>query len=145
MRFDILHGWQSSHGSWPQKMGLGIEYENYPFLTREEFAEVCHYLDRRYRQATLGPIRLRWKLRVCNALQTSFALDADYSTYVQITRPLEAVLDYGDLSSQINGFTFMSETQADRTSDVDDRDMADMEDADKVLSLSARAEYPDTT
>lgn len=77
-------------------------FQNYPFLTGEEFAEVCHRLDRRYCQATLGPVRRQWKLSVCSALNTSFAMGPEYSTYLQIVRPLDGELDDGDLSLHLD-------------------------------------------
>ncbi|KAK3310102.1 uncharacterized protein B0T15DRAFT_488797 [Chaetomium strumarium] len=86
---------------------LSSEFRNYPFLTGEEFAEVCHHLERRYCQATLGPIRRRWKLRVCSALNTAFALGPEYNTFLQIVRPLDEELDNdGDLSKFLDNLSF---------------------------------------
>lgn len=105
-----------------------MEFKNYPHLDKDEFAEVCHFLDRHYRQATLGPLRRRWKLRVNSALTAAFG-DGDSSTYIQIIRPLEANLDHGDLSSEIEKFSF-----GDNTGD-EDQDMLESEEADEVRSL----------
>ncbi|KAL2271169.1 hypothetical protein VTJ83DRAFT_540 [Remersonia thermophila] len=83
------------------------EFHAYPFLTPDEFAEVCHHLDRRYCRATLGPLRRRWKLSVCRALNTTaaFTLGPEYSTFVQIIRPLEGEPDDGGLSDCLGGFS----------------------------------------
>jgi len=86
-------------------MGFNSDFENYPFLTGEEFAEVCHHLDRRYCQATLGPVRRQWKLRVCSALNTTFGLGPEYSTYIQIIRPLDGNLDDDELSDFLESLT----------------------------------------
>lgn len=109
---------------------VGADFTNYPHLDAEEFAEVCHHIDRRYTQATLGPVRRRWKLRVCRALDVSFSTSAEYATYVQIIRPLDGELDDGDLSSCLDSFSFgdgdkdMSSTQ--------DHEMLEAEQADSV-------------
>lgn len=69
-------------------------FASYPYLTREEFAEAAHLLDRRYRQATLGPLRRRWRLNVHRAFDLTYTSPTDdggQSTYVQIVRPLETV------------------------------------------------------
>ncbi|KAK0632000.1 hypothetical protein B0T14DRAFT_18159 [Immersiella caudata] len=111
-------------------MSLSSEFRNYPFLTGEEFTEVCHHLDRRYCQAALGPLRRQWKMRVCTALNTSFSLGPEYNTYLQIVRPLEGELDDGDLSAYLENFSFggfkneVTEMEADK-------DMIAAEDADE--------------
>lgn len=111
----------------------GSEFQNYPFLDHEEFAEVCHNLDRRYRQATLGPLRRTWKLRVCTALDTSFSFGAEYSTYIQIVRPLEGDLDHGDLSIHLDNFSFGTDDHAsDAPLIVEDHDMMEAEESDQV-------------
>ncbi|KAK2072868.1 hypothetical protein P8C59_007197 [Phyllachora maydis] len=62
-------------------MALSCDIKNYPFLTGDEFAEACHHLERRYCQATLGPVRKRWKLRSCRALNTTtLTLGTEYNT-----------------------------------------------------------------
>jgi len=82
------------------------EFENYPFLTVEEFAEACHELDRKYIQVELGPLRRQWKLRVNTALIMAFSPAAELSTYIQIIRPLEPDLDEGDLSAALDKLSF---------------------------------------
>lgn len=106
------------------------DFKNYPFLEAEEFAEACHQLDRRYTQATLGPVRRRWKLRVCRALDISFSASAEYATYIQIIRPLDGELDDGDLSACLDNLTFGSES-AD-TAGTEDQEMIEAEDSDSV-------------
>ncbi|KAK6198339.1 hypothetical protein LQW54_010362 [Pestalotiopsis sp. IQ-011] len=81
-------------------------YHTYPFLSTEEFAEVCHHLDNRYCQATLGPVRKRWKLRVHRALDMAFGSESGYTTFVQITRPLEENGDLDELESCMDNFSF---------------------------------------
>jgi ubiquitin-like-conjugating enzyme ATG10 len=106
-----------------------MEFKNFPSLDADEFAELCHFLDRRYRQATLGPLRRRWRLRICEALAGTFMSETGSSTYIQIIRPLEATLDHGNLSEEIEKFSF-GNGQAST-----DQDMADLEDADQVRTL----------
>lgn len=112
----------------PQR--IGTDFKNYPNLDADEFAEVCHHIDRRYTQATLGPVRRRWKLRVCRALDVSFSTSADYATYVQIVRPLDGELDDGDLSSCLDNFSF-GDGDKDMTS-TEDCEMTESEQADSV-------------
>lgn len=85
-----------------------LEIHNYPHLTPSEFAEAAHHLDRRYSQATLGPLRRQWKLRVRSALNTHFVSpsDPEYSTFIQITRPLEVNLDDDGLSEFLDTLSF---------------------------------------
>lgn len=111
----------------PQKRSS--EFRNYPFLDAEEFGEACHQLDRRYYQATLGPVRRRWKLRVCRALDLSLSTSAEYTTYIQIIRPLDGELDDGDLSACLDSFSF-GEDITDTTG-TEDQEMMDAE-ADPV-------------
>lgn len=106
------------------------DFSNYPFLDAEEFAETCHQLDRRYTQATLGPLRRRWKLRVCRALDISFSASAEYATYIQIIRPLDGELDDGDLSACLDNFSFSDDTPD--TKDMEDHEMMEAEEADSV-------------
>lgn len=80
-------------------------YGDYPFLDRDEFAEACHFLDRKYCQARLGSLRRQWRLGVHSALDMSFGMDSDYSTFVQISRPLEDTTNLGDLEATLNSFT----------------------------------------
>ena len=99
-------------------------------LTKEDFAEACHHFDRRYLQSSLGPLRKRWKLRVCTALDTCFSGDAEYAVYIQITRPLEATLDHDDLSFHIEKFSFSDGSRDEELEE--DVDMARVEDSDEV-------------
>lgn len=105
-----------------------MDFKNYPHLERDEFAEVCHFLDRQYRQATLGPLRRRWRLQVCTALATAFGMDSDHRTYVQITRPLQGSLDHGGLSYEIERFSLRDDV-VDATQD---QEMMVDEDGDEV-------------
>ncbi|EGO53678.1 hypothetical protein NEUTE1DRAFT_93219 [Neurospora tetrasperma FGSC 2508] len=93
-----------------------LEIQNYPHLTPSEFAEAAHHLDRRYSQATLGPLRRQWKLRVRSALNTHFVSpsDPEYSTFIQITRPLEVNLDDDGLSEFLDNLSFSERPAAVR-------------------------------
>ncbi|KAI1863791.1 hypothetical protein JX265_005493 [Neoarthrinium moseri] len=81
------------------------DYDHYPFLNKDEFAEICHQLDNRYCQATLGPVRKQWKLRVHTALDMLFGGDSEHTTFVQITRPLEEDADLDELESCFDNFS----------------------------------------
>lgn len=108
------------------------EFENYPFLTAEEFAEACHHLDRRYIQAELGPLRRQWKLRVNTALIMAFTPAAEYSTYIQIIRPLEMDLDDGNLSAALDRLSFGVTHGTEGASLDADQQMLEAEDQDEV-------------
>ncbi|KAH7358833.1 hypothetical protein B0T11DRAFT_109087 [Plectosphaerella cucumerina] len=108
-------------------MARSSDFAHFPHLTKDEFAEVCHLFDRRYTQATLGPLRRRWQLRVVSALAMAFAFDGGPSTYVQIIRPLEADLDHGGLSLDLDKFSFRDEAL-----EMNDQAMAEAEDADEA-------------
>lgn len=111
-----------------------MDLQNYPFLTAEEFAEACHHIDSRYRQATLGPLRKEWKLRVCTALDMKFSLNSGYTTYLQIIRPLET---NADVDLDLSNFSISTCQEDDLAStDTDNSDMMDAEDADKAAILS---------
>ncbi|KAI0526111.1 hypothetical protein F5B22DRAFT_269062 [Xylaria bambusicola] len=69
---------------------MASSYRCYPFLTQEEFAEVCHYFDAKYCRTTLGPLRSQWQLRLRTALDTSPNSDTGVVTFIQITKPLES-------------------------------------------------------
>lgn len=120
------------------KHTLSSDFQNYPFLTGEEFAEVSHHLDRRYCQATLGPVRRQWKLRVCAALNTVFALGPEYNTYIQIIRPLEGDLGDGDLSKFLDNFSFDDRTDAAQAETEADSKMMEAEEADQVRSQQSQ-------
>ncbi|KAI0172343.1 hypothetical protein GGR52DRAFT_465457 [Hypoxylon sp. FL1284] len=64
-------------------------YQSFPYLTKSEFTEVCHHLDRRYCRATLGPLRRQWRLHVHTALGMPFEDGPGRTTFLQITRPLD--------------------------------------------------------
>lgn len=126
------------------------DFREYPFLRADEFAETCHQLDRRYRRAALGPLRKQWKLNVISALDASFALGPEYSTYVQIVRPIAAAeldLDDAGLSAQLGGFSLstVDEGAADHVSV--DQHMMDLEDADSsaLPSQPTPEELPSVT
>lgn len=122
----------------------GAEFHDYPFLSLDEFSEVCHDFDRIYRQATLGPLRRRWRVSVCMAFNTAFATSgpggSDYTTYLQITRPLEnSAAEHDDeLSDELDKFSFGGEQHStERYDEVDDFDNEDLamvaaEDADEA-------------
>ncbi|KAF7524298.1 hypothetical protein G7054_g11464 [Neopestalotiopsis clavispora] len=88
-------------------------YHSYPFLSIEEFAEVCHHLDNKYCQATLGPVRKQWKLRVHRALDMVFGSDSGFTTFVQITRPLEETGDLDELESYLDSFSIGANSRDD--------------------------------
>ncbi|KAI1336412.1 hypothetical protein F5Y15DRAFT_394556 [Xylariaceae sp. FL0016] len=77
-------------------------YKSYPYLTKSEFAEVCHYLDRKYTQATLGPKRKEWRLDIHVSLDTSGG--PGVVTFLQITRSLEDKVVEHDLASLVDNF-----------------------------------------
>ncbi|KAJ9161951.1 Ubiquitin-like-conjugating enzyme ATG10 [Coniochaeta hoffmannii] len=106
------------------------EFENYPFLTADEFAEACHHLDKKYIQAELGPLRRQWKLRVNRALIMAFTPAAEYSTYIQIIRPLELDLDDGNLSAALDKLSFDVTNGVEGASIDADEQMREAEDQD---------------
>lgn len=110
------------------------EYRNFPHLTAEEFAEVCHLFDSRYRQATLGPLRKRWRVQVLSAFDMAFDFASPgQATYVQIIRPLEATLDHEDLSSHLTKFSFGDDGAARAQGlDLGDEAMIEAEESDEV-------------
>ncbi|KAL2255875.1 hypothetical protein VTK26DRAFT_2551 [Humicola hyalothermophila] len=124
-----------------KRNNLSSDFKNYPFLTSEEFAEVCHYLERRYCQATLGPVRKKWKLRVCTALNTSFTLGPEYNTYIQIIRPLDENLDDGDLSKYLDNLSFDSNHQTGPETQADS-EMIEAEEADQTSIVLPRTTPP---
>ncbi|KAH7163160.1 hypothetical protein B0J13DRAFT_31064 [Dactylonectria estremocensis] len=104
---------------------------NYPSLNPEEFSEACHHLERQYCRAELGPARIRWKLRLCTALDTTFCFEGGCTTYVQIRRPLQTDLDHGDLSLDLDSFSF-SDDYKDEAALSGDSDMMDAENSDEA-------------
>lgn len=110
------------------------DLSHFPNLDQAEFTEACHLLDSRYRQATLGPLRRRWKLNVCTALATSFSHDNDgYTTYLQIVRPLEADID---LPFDLGGFSISGES-TEHLTNAQDTEMMETEESDKVWPFEA--------
>ena len=111
-----------------------MDIESFPSLNKSEFAEACHYLDSKYCRATLGPLRNRWKLRLCTVLATS-PFDEGTTTYIQITRPLEVQTDdKDDLSLELGNFTLSEKSQEEHFLSAD-KDMMDAEDSDEVSTL----------
>jgi ubiquitin-like-conjugating enzyme ATG10 len=111
-------------------MDSNTDIKQFPYLDKAEFSEACHHLDRRYCQATLGPLRRRWKLRLCTALDMTFSLDGGYATYVQITRPLEADTSHDELSLDLDKFSISKDEDALA---MGEQEMMDAEDADEVI------------
>lgn len=116
-------------------------YKCYPYLTKAEFSEVCHYLDRRYRRATLGPLRKEWRLHVHTALELSFEPGSGRTTFLQVTRPLDNRTAADDELAAKMGGVSLGEDQ-DMQLDADEM-MVKMEDSDKevVSKRSSRAHF----
>ncbi|KAK8126256.1 uncharacterized protein PG998_002015 [Apiospora kogelbergensis] len=114
-------------------------YRNYPFLEKEEFAEACHFLDRKYCQARLGPLRRQWRLGVHSGLDMSFGSDLGYATFVQISRPLEDTANLDDLEATLNSFT-MTEATGDEEM-VDDTAMDGEEDDQELIKQPLKANF----
>lgn len=122
-------------------IGLGDEFRDYPFLSHDEFNEVCHEFDRIYRQATLGPLRRRWRVSVCTAFNTSFFSDSDSTTYLQVTRPLEnSAAEHDDELADVMGQFSFGEATHDMN-EVDEA-MAMAEDADEAALAKAPSTLP---
>ncbi|KAI2621063.1 hypothetical protein GGR54DRAFT_85514 [Hypoxylon sp. NC1633] len=108
-------------------------YHCYPYLTKEEFAEVCHYLDRRYCRATLGALRRHWHLHIQTALELSFEPGSGRTTFVQITRPLDVETSYDhDLAVKMGHVSLGDHPQSDAMVTADDA-MVEIEDSDKEI------------
>jgi ubiquitin-like-conjugating enzyme ATG10 len=108
-------------------------YSHYPFLDMEEFAEVCHLLESKYCRATLGPRRQKWRLHTCRALDVSLASNLEYTTFVQITRPLDDTQDLGDLAVSLEAFSMHDDKAEDTTTD---EKMAGVDVTDEVSGLN---------
>jgi ubiquitin-like-conjugating enzyme ATG10 len=104
-----------------------MDIAHFPSLTGEEFLETCHHLDRRYCQAELGALRMRWKLRLRTVLRPEFVLNDIPNTYVQVTRILEAPPDT-DLEIDFASLSLSPDEQAL----VADQDLMELEASDKV-------------
>ncbi|KAF2973005.1 hypothetical protein GQX73_g492 [Xylaria multiplex] len=124
-------------------------YQCYPFLTTEEFAEVCHYLDAKYCRAPLGPLRRQWRLNLHTALDITATSHSDLLTFIQITRPLEINEVDSQLASGLSNVTLdelstplrRSKRQSVRQSTADSI-MIRMEEADtEVLRYPSRASF----
>ncbi|RYP38124.1 hypothetical protein DL767_002641 [Monosporascus sp. MG133] len=123
-------------------------YQQYPYLTGDEFAEACHLLDRRYYRATLGPLRKQWRLTVHTALDVSFPAYSDLVTFLQITRPLEADSPTdNELASQMGAFRLGGDSEGDADDALTEADemMVETEDLDKevILRQSSRPRFLD--
>ncbi|RCI15559.1 hypothetical protein L249_3496 [Ophiocordyceps polyrhachis-furcata BCC 54312] len=106
---------------------MADDIKHFPSLDRLEFSAACHHLERRYRQATLGPLRSRWKLRLCTALDAAFTVDGTYATYAQIKRPLEPTTDCHGLSLAMERVSF----------DEEDSEIIRAEESDSVRGASS--------
>ncbi|KYK58601.1 hypothetical protein DCS_05618 [Drechmeria coniospora] len=111
-----------------------MDFEHFPFLNHEEFSEACHHFESQYCRAELGPLRKRWKLRLCAALDTTFSTHGPYATYLQISRPLERILDHPDLSLGLGKLTFSEKDGRDAIIKADDG-MMDAEEADSAVVI----------
>ena len=122
----------------PEKQNAS--FKNYPYLTPEEFTEAVHHLDSQYCRATLGPLRRKWRLRACTALNTSSSFDLlgpEYNTYIQIVRPLEdqsgsSSLGNDDLSRYLDQFSFGDDSDGVGEGD---REMMEVEEGDDEVCL----------
>lgn len=119
-------------------------YQNYPHLTKREFTEACHLLDRRYRQATLGPLRRQWRLNVHTALELNFQAGSGSTTFLQITRPLDNATAADDELAASMGSISLRNPPRGRYNmrDRGNATMVEMEDADmEVYRRPSRATY----
>ncbi|KAL2199233.1 hypothetical protein P885DRAFT_67278 [Corynascus similis CBS 632.67] len=98
-----------------QKHLASSEFRSYPYLTPEEFTEICHHLERRYCQARLGAQRRRWQLDTFRAFNTTdFTFGPEYGTYLVIRRPLEDVIrDDEGLSGCLDAFSLGEPVEED--------------------------------
>ncbi|EXV02803.1 hypothetical protein X797_003925 [Metarhizium robertsii] len=113
-----------------------MDIENYPFINPEEFAEACHHLDSQYCRATLGPLRKRWKLKVCTALDLAFSTELGYTTYIQIVRPLEIP---GDLDLNLDSFTISPSPTTHDIPTADDKMIDDESDEAAIVKPTSQA------
>lgn len=111
-----------------------MDIKEFPFLSPEEFSEACHHFDSRYCRATLGPMRKKWKLRLCTSLDLTYSASSGYTTYLQIIRPLEETVDPEDISLDLGSFSISDRNAEDRFLQGDD-DMIDAEESDAVCML----------
>lgn len=115
-------------------------YQNYPHLTKREFTEACHLLDRRYRQATLGPLRRQWRLNVHTALELNFQAGSGSTTFLQITRPLDNATAADDELAASMGSISLRNPPRGRYNmrDRGNATMVEMEDADMVSQTMSK-------
>lgn len=106
---------------------MPADFSSYPALRAEEFIEACHHLDRRYCQAELGALRMRWKLRLRTVMQPDFAIRGIPNTHVQITRVLQAPKE---LDLDLSSLTLSEEEQAL----VADQKLMELESSDQVAN-----------
>lgn len=112
-----------------------MDIKEFPFLSPEEFSGACHRFESRYCRATLGPMRKKWKLRLCTSLDLTYATSGGYTTYLQIIRPLEETVDPEDISLDLGSFSISDRNADDRFLQGDD-DMIDAEESDVVCMLT---------
>ncbi|KAI1327556.1 hypothetical protein F5Y16DRAFT_193751 [Xylariaceae sp. FL0255] len=98
---------------------MAATFQHYPYLTAEEFAETCHYLDKRYCQAALGQTRQQWRLDLHTALDTSATSYADLVTFVQITRPLDNDAVENHLASRLSNVGLEADVNMMETEETD--------------------------
>lgn len=110
-----------------------MAFANFPSLTAEEFEETCHHLDSRYRRATLGDLRSRWKLQLCTSLSSNFSFFDMPRTYIEIKRALGP--DQQDLSMGFDALNISQRGNDDEYLDADN-EMADDEISDRVCFAS---------
>ncbi|KOS16849.1 Ubiquitin-like-conjugating enzyme ATG10 [Escovopsis weberi] len=125
-----------------------MDIQDFPFLSQDEFTEACHHLENRYRQATLGPVRRRWRLRLLTALDLgassrppTSAHSPGHTKYIQIVRPLEETADPGNLSLDLGTFSISDSATAEAAEAAmlsADSDMRDAEEADDAVMGSQR-------
>lgn len=103
------------------------EFQDYPFLTAEEFELACHYLDSRYTHASLGNKRRAFKLRVQRSLI--------YGTpYISIATPIDIADDGVD---ELLSLGFMTTTNA-ADADMDGLQNMDVEgEEDDAVGLTS--------
>lgn len=99
-------------------------YRQWPFLTDDEFALVCAFLDRRYISSRLGPTRRVFKIR-------SRWIATTGGCYIEITRLLQLSEDQDELSlalEKLNG-------SREEPSGLDMKMDVENEDEDQVSSF----------
>ncbi|KAF4123430.1 ubiquitin-like-conjugating enzyme ATG10 [Geosmithia morbida] len=114
----LLHLWWAdlsisylSPGTEARAFLPGMDFASFPSLTGEEFEETCHHLDSRYRRATLGNLRSRWKLQLRTALSSNFSFFDMPRTYIEITRILDP--DQQDLGLDFDALAISGKANTD--------------------------------